>query len=179
MSISSVRELLSSLNVTELREALSVINPAASSSGRKEDTIDKLLEAAPIQKVEEVAARAECLAPFKHSWLFYLENQDTQKAKVEKWSRMLWHNHFVSTSNLDRDSNDLQPTLQIVDNYSSRLYVKFTHWIPSSRYEQTSPTIRELQREKIQHTVVAVLRADIGTLEVRFNGFKQGRATST
>lgn len=179
MSFSSVRELLNSLNVTELKEALSVIDPAASSSGRKEDTIDKLLEAGSVQKVEQVAARAECLAPFKHSWLFRLEDQVRQKTTVEQWSRMLWHEHFVSTSELDRESNDLQPTLQMVDNYSGRLYIKFTHWIPSSRYEQISPTTRELQRDNIQHTVVAVLRTDLNTLEVRFNGFKQGRATRT
>lgn len=164
MSFSSVRELLNSLNVTELKEALSVIDPAASSSGKKEDTIDKLLEAGSVQKVEQVAARAECLAPFKHSWLFRLEDQVRQKITVEQWSRMLWHDHFVSTSDLDRESNDLQPTLQMVDNYSGCLYIKFTHWIPSSRYEQVSPTIRELQRDNIQHTVVAVLRTDLNTL---------------
>lgn len=171
--------MLRSLNVTELRDALSVIDPELPSSGKKEETIDRLLEAGSVKKVEQVAARAECLAPFKHSWLFHLEGHDPSKITVGQWSKRLWHDHFVSVSELDKTSNDLQPTLQILDGYSKRVYVKFTHWIPSSRYEQTTPTIRELQEETIQHTVVAVLRADIGSLEVRFNGFKQGRATRT
>lgn len=174
-------ELLEELTISQLRDLYASLSGSPESPGRrKQEVIASVVAAAEPEKVQLQAHRLETLNPFKHCFLYRLSpgSEDSPRDMMDKWSDACWSEleGKVATDTAD-DDDELKPQLQIYDHFSQTIHVKFVHAVYSERWEQTTPTTKELRSETIRHPVVASLRAADNTMAIRFPGFTQGGAT--
>lgn len=178
MASLALHNLLSDFRKEDLNRVL-VSLTGETKSGNKDDLIEEVSNAASAEKVEQTLSRAECVAPYKHSWLFALGQgrlEEYGPSKLKIWSSHLFPELDKRLVDLDQESDELQPTLQIFDEYKNRLYIKFTQWVQVRTSEKISEDTYRIINKKVRHPVVVLLRGDLGIGEVRFNGFTQGRA---
>ena len=178
MTSLALQDMLSDFRKEDLNRILISLK-GETKSGNKDRLIEEVSNAAPPEKLEQTLSRAECIAPYKHSWLFVLgrgkpEAQSTDKLRI--WSTHLFPELDKRLVDLDNESNELQPTTQILDEARNRLYIKFTQWVKVRVQEQIDENTFRFVWKNVRHPVVVLLRGDLGIGEVRFNGFSQGRA---
>lgn len=151
-------------------------------AGKKDDLVELALASGSPRRVEQIASRIEAITTFKHSWAFTLGEpwrRGLSQSVVSAWAHKLFPDLFKLLADLDTQSSELQPTLQLYDEQLNRVYLKCTQWITRKRYVDESPTTKVLKVEQVRHPVVIVIRGDLAVLEVRFNGFTQGQAIAS
>lgn len=176
-----LQDFLEELTIAELRDLYASLSGRSDSPGRRKDeVIDAVVSAADPAQVELQAHRLEALTPFKHCFLYRLgaEGSEFGSSDLEAWAQVCWPElqGRVGGETPDEET-EISPQLQILDHFSETLYVKFVHFVYSERWEQTTPTRKDLKTEYIRHPIVIGLRATDGSLTVRFPGFTQGAAT--
>ncbi|VEB41383.1 Uncharacterised protein [Chromobacterium violaceum] len=164
MKIDHLRSLLRSLTVNEIQQiCLYEVDTDLRATG-KDELIEYVLNRVDYNTLVKEANAVETLQPFKHVWLFSIDNQDLLE-------NINW---VVGCESENQDGVDLIPTYTLQTENAN--YVKFVHYVPLCHWSLVSPTQKELEVTFSRHVVVLKYLKKNKIFQVGFNGYTQGRA---
>jgi ribosomal protein S25 len=163
MKIEHLRALLKSLTVNEIQQICLYELDTNIRAISKDELIKNVFEQVDYNTLVKEANIVEVSQPFKHVWLYSVDNQDALE-------NIDWGS--IQCEQETPDSTSLVPTY-VLETEDAQ-YVKFVHYVPQFSWSLITPTKKELDVKYGRHVVVLKYLKRHRVFQISFHGYKQG-----